>query len=342
MKQNNKFIVYTLATIVVLFSITNSCKKKDVNDDNDIEIPTVTTSSASNITKTTANCGGNVTSQGGAPVTARGVCWSTSENPTVANSKTSDGTGTGNFTSSIAGMNPSAIYYVRAYATNSGGTGYGNSVICQTQPGVIDVDGNVYDIVTIGSQIWMAENLKVTHFQNGNPITNIMDNTEWKNATSSAFCNYNNDINNASLYGCLYNWYAVSDSRNIAPVGWHVPTDDDWKLLEMYLGMTQVQADGVGMRGTTEGGKLKESGTTHWNSPNTGATNSSGFTCLPGVLRYYLGAFNTDLGNNAYLWSSTEQDANNAWGRHLYYNFANSDRGYYYKYGGYSVRCVKD
>lgn len=342
MNTKNKISTFPVILLGVSLILIFSCKKKDENNDPAVQIPTVTTSVVSNITKTTADCGGNVTSEGGASVTARGVCWSISQAPTIANSKTSDGTGTGSYISNITGMGPSATYYIRAYATNSGGTAYGNAVMCQTQPGVADIDGNVYNIVTIGTQVWMAENLRVTHYQNGDVITNVTDNAQWKNLTTPAYCNYNNDANNAALYGCLYNWYAASDSRNIAPSGWHVPTDNDWKQLEIYLGMTQVQADGVGMRGTTEGGKLKEAGTSHWASPNTGATNSSDFTGLPGVIRYYLGAFNTDLGQNAYWWSTTEKDTSNAWGRHLYYNFANSDRSSYYKYGGFAVRCVKD
>jgi len=133
-----------------------------------------------------------------------------------------------------------------------------------------DYDGNVYHTVTIGTQIWMVENLKTTHYRNGDPIPNVPDNTQWSNLTTSAYCNYNNDANNAKTYGLLYNWYAAINSLNICPVGWHVPSANEWKKLETYMG-------GVGVAG----GKMKEAGTTHWISPNTKAGNSSGFSGLP-------------------------------------------------------------
>ena len=163
------------------------------------------------------------------------------------------------------------------------GTPPGPEPICGPETGTVtDIDGNTYQTVKIGDQWWMAENLKVTCYRNGDAIPNITDGTTWASLSTGAYCEYNNDINNVATYGRLYNWYAVTDSRNIAPAGWHVPSDAEWKQLEMYLGMSQSEADATGWRGTDEGGKLKEVGTMHWNSPNTGATNESGFTALPG------------------------------------------------------------
>ena len=151
----------------------------------------------------------------------------------------------------------------------------------------------------------MAENLKVTSYRNGEASSNETNNSEWANLSSGAWCSYNNDDGNVETYGLLYNWYAVDDSRNIAPSGWHVPTDEEWKELEIYLGMSQTDADNTNFRGTDEGGKMKESGTTHWNSPNTGATNESGFTALPGGYRSnYSGTFD-DIGYGGGWWSST-------------------------------------
>lgn len=132
---------------------------------------------------------------------------------------------------------------------------------------VTDIDGNVYKTVTIGNQAWMAENLKVMRYRNGDAIPNVTGGTDWSNLSTGAYCSYDNDDNNIDTYGLLYNWYAVDDSRNLAPEGWHVPTDEEWKELEMYLGMSQSEADDTGYRGTDEGGKLKEVGTTHWQSP---------------------------------------------------------------------------
>jgi len=206
---------------------------------------------------------------------------------------------------------------------------------------VTDIDGNVYQTVTIGTQEWMAENLKVTHYRNGDPIPHVTDAATWEGLTSGAYCEYDNDGGNVATYGRLYNWYAVDDSRNIAPEGWHVPTDEEWKQLEMYLGMSQSEADDAGWRGTDEGGKLKESGTTHWASPNTGATNESGFTALPGGYRFGSGYFD-GMGYLAGFWSSTEGSSSNAWYRGLGYDDAQVYRGYHYEHYGFSVRCVRD
>jgi uncharacterized protein (TIGR02145 family) len=208
-------------------------------------------------------------------------------------------------------------------------------------PTVTDYDGNVYQTVLIGDQCWMMENLKVTHYRNGDPIPHVTDGGTWEGLTSGAYCNYNNDEGNVATYGRLYNWYAVDDSRNIAPAGWHVPTDEEWKQLEMYLGMSQAEADDVGWRGTDEGGKLKEAGTTHWYPPNEGATNESGFTALPGGYRNYYGYF-TSMGYIAYFWSSTEYDSLFAWRRHLDYYSSQVSRYSSYKQLGFSVRCVRD
>jgi uncharacterized protein (TIGR02145 family) len=207
---------------------------------------------------------------------------------------------------------------------------------------VTDYDGNVYQTVTIGSQVWMAENLKVTHYRNGDPIPNVTDNTAWSGLTAGAYCNYDNDDGNAAIYGSLYNWYAVDDSRDIAPAGWHVPTDTEWKQLEMYLGMSQVAADSVGFRGTDEGGKLKEIGTTHWNSPNIGATNESGFSALPGGARVYTGDFGGNVRDDACFWSPTESGSDHPWWRNLWYNNSVIARIPMYKQCGFSIRCVKD
>jgi len=197
-------------------------------------------------------------------------------------------------------------------------------------PTVTDIDGNVYQTVLIGDQCWMMENLKVTHYRNGDPIPNVTDNSTWEGLTSGAYCEHNNDPGNVATYGRLYNWYAVDDSRNIAPEGWHVPTDAEWQVLVDYLGV-----DGVA------GGKLKEAGTTHWVSPNTGATNESGFTALPGGYRCYDGGF-YNMSSHAYFWSSTEYDDNYAWSRSLGFNYSEVGRSYGSKDYGFSIRCVKD
>jgi uncharacterized protein (TIGR02145 family) len=294
-------------------------------------LPVLTTTAVSGITETTAECGGTITSDGGAAVTARGVCWSTNPTPTIADSKSSDGAGTGSFTSSIIGLTAGTPYYVRAYATNSAGTGYGNEVSFLSAPlTVTDIDGNVYQTVTIGTQVWMKENLKVTHYRNGDEIPNVTVNAAWAALTTGAYCEYNNDVNNVATYGRLYNWYAAADSRNIAPTGWHVPTDAEWQTLVDYLGF-----------GTIAGGKMKEAGTTHWTIPNTGATNESGFTALPGGYRISNGTYGSMSTNTAY-WSSTESNSLFAWYRRLDYSNTGIYRYDNNKVYGFSVRCVKD
>ncbi len=306
---------------------------------NPTTLPEVTTEMVSGITQTTAESGGNVTNNGGADVTARGVCWSTTEKPTVSPNKTSDGTGNGVFTSSITGLTANTKYYVRAYATNSEGTGYGNEVSFTTSLLTIsDADGNTYATVTIGSQIWMKENLKTTRFNNGTNIPLVTDNTGWANSTTPAYCWYNNDESAyKNIYGALYNWYTVN-TGNLCPLGWHVPTDGDWKILEMHLGMSQEVTELALWRGTNEGSKLKS--VNGWYQNGNG-TNESGFTGLPGGLRDYDGIFYY-IGSWTDFWSSTEINSNNAWTRGLGYTHDNIGRYEDSKKLGVSVRCIKN
>jgi uncharacterized protein (TIGR02145 family) len=196
--------------------------------------------------------------------------------------------------------------------------------------GVKDIDGNKYKTVAIGTQVWMAENLKVEHYRNGDPVPNVTDNTAWSTLTTGAYANYNNDAANGATYGRLYNWYAATDARNIAPAGWHVPSDTEWDVLINYLGGESVA-----------GSKMKETGTAHWASPNIDATNSSGFTSLPGGVRDQNGPFFA-IGNLGSWWSSTELLTSNAWSRTLFNShgvvFKNGD----FKQRGFSVRCLRD
>lgn len=196
---------------------------------------------------------------------------------------------------------------------------------------VTDIDGNVYPTLQIGTQIWMVENLKVKHYRNGDPIPNVSETAAWTALISGAWCWYNNDSSNRATYGAMYNWYAVSDSRILVPAGWHVPTDAEWETLITYLGNENIA-----------GGKMKEADTSQWHSPNTGATNSSGFTALPGGYRYTDNGSFRQMGYDADWWSSTEVDSAYAWFRNIYYNAASSGRYYYNKQNGFSIRCVMD
>jgi uncharacterized protein (TIGR02145 family) len=197
---------------------------------------------------------------------------------------------------------------------------------------VTDIDGNLYHWITIGTQKWMVENLKTSKFRTGESISNVTDAAAWSNTTFAAWCDYNNDLANGTKYGHLYNWYAVNDSRNIAPVGWHVATDAEWTTLTNFLGNESVA-----------GGKLKEAGTVNWFSPNSSATNESGFTGLPGGLRSYSNGTFINMGSNCYFWTSTSSDNLRAWDRELFYNQTNCFRYYFdSKFYGFSVRCIKD
>jgi uncharacterized protein (TIGR02145 family) len=300
----------------------------------------LTTTNVTSITTTSAISGGAITADGGASVTARGVCWSTSQNPTISNNKTTDGNGEGLFISNITGLLTYTTYYVRAYATNSVGTAYGNEVSFTTGAFTDDRDGTVYKTVKIGNQTWMAENLKylpsVTgpsiesktipyHYVYGYDGTNVAD--------AKATSNY-------STYGVLYNWSAamngeVSSSANpsgvqgVCPTGWHLPSDAEWTQLTDYLGGESIA-----------GGKLKEAGTAHWISPNTDATNETGFTALAAGWTAS-GKFQA-FGKFSSWWSSSEESAERARDRIVETYSGSVFRGSYNKDNSSSLRCIKD
>jgi len=387
-----------------------------------------------------AQTGGEVLSDGGLQIIERGVCWSTQSEPTINDPHTNDGSGIGPFNSVIPWFElmPPQEFHVRAYAKNSFGVGYGlaepfysmcmslidqlevdkilgtsveitciagncdrirftitNTItgaiqtvfsdvnliggimpvsitvsgltigtsysvdavtegFCEPQGSptisfttlnygtVSDIEGNSYKTVRIGDQVWMAENLKTGKFSDGTTIPLVTDQSTWTNLKTSGMCFYNNEeLTYKPTYGIFYNYYAVVDPHGLCPDGWHVPSDNEWKILEMYLGMSQTEADKNGtFRGTTEGGKLKELGTTHWLSPNLGATNTSGYTALPAGYRYSVGFY--DINQWAIFWTSTSYDTNQAYDRGLHYNYEKIDRHYYGKLAGLSVRCIKD
>jgi uncharacterized protein (TIGR02145 family) len=209
---------------------------------------------------------------------------------------------------------------------------------------VKDIDGNVYNTVTIGTQTWMKENLKTTHYADGTAIPLLTGNSNWDTLTaaSKAYCYYDdNSATYANTYGALYTWSAAmngaassssspSGIQGVCPTGWHLPSDDEWTTLTDYLGGVIVA-----------GGKLKETGTTHWQSPNRGTTNKSGFTALPGGLRYYYGTFGS-IGHLGFWWSASESNTISAWTRCLSYDYSGVYGGDYYKLYDFSVRCLRD
>ena len=307
-------------------------------------LPTLLTIDITNISFDKATSGGVVSDNGGTQIIARGVCWSTSPAPTIDDNKTSDGYGTSGYTSIVNGLSGGTTYYVRAYASNSTGTGYGNQLIFKTLNlpvaglPVIDYDGNEYKTVIIGTQTWMAANLKTKTYSDGTPIPFVNTSNAWigLNSFSRAYCYYNDDTTYASIYGAFYTYPAAmngaansssipSGVQGVCPVGWHIPSNNEWEILFNYLGGTDIA-----------GGKMKESGIDHWFSPNNGATNESGFSGLPGGKRYPVTGTFRLAGYEGNFCSS------DAITRQLIYSYP-----VVMKYGtlsgeGISVRCVKN
>ena len=218
---------------------------------------------------------------------------------------------------------------------------YSNSD-CIYYGSVTDIDGNPYNTIVIGDQNWMAENLKVTHYRNGDQIPHVTDNNQWAGLSSGAYCYQENDPLNIEIYGNLYNWFTVVDPREICPDGWHIPSDEEFIELEMHLGMSWEDANEMDYRGVNEGGKLKEAGTMHWNPPNEGATNESGFKALPGGFRYSQSGYYDELGESDGFWSTTEYNGSAAWYRRLNYSYSQAYRHWSgHKKGGFSLRCVQ-
>ena len=205
----------------------------------------------------------------------------------------------------------------------------------------------MYDLVEIGGQCWFAENLATDQYRNGDAIPTGLNNAQWENTINTqqgAYAIYNNSANNDLIYGKLYNFYAVSDPRGLCPVGWHVPTDCEWMYLEGSLGMSVLEQESTGSRGAASnvGGQMKSTGTQYWQSPNSGATNSSGFSALPGGYRNGFGDY-YDVGENGLWWSSTQYGSGFAWGRILFYNLTDVYRfSLFYSQDGFSVRCLRD
>jgi uncharacterized protein (TIGR02145 family) len=306
--------------------------------------PSVTTLEVTGITKTSALTGGIISGNNIGTITARGVCWNTTGNPTLENNTgfTSDGSGTGTYPSQLTGLIENTTYFVTAYATNEKGTSYGQVEMFITLEEVpcgqltVDYGGQIYHTVQIGDQCWMEENLNIGTRINGNE--EMQD-----NQVIEKYC-YGDNEDNCDLYGGLYQWnemmqYSTSNGeQGICPDGWHLPTDEEWKTLEMHLGMSQSEADATLWRGTDEGKKLKS--TSGWHNGGNGIDEVD-FSALPGGYRDPSSNF-ISLVERGLWWSATEYSSSIAWARGLNYNYDKVDRGTNYKVNGFSVRCVKD
>ena len=334
MKPRSKFWFFLLTLSGLILMQVSSCKKEN--------LPKVATVNILEFTQASASSGSKITDDGGAMIISRGVCWSKSQNPTINHNKTDDGTGAGYFVSSITGLTPSTTYYVRAYATNSAGTAYGEETVFRTyQDYIFDEDGNGYGTIIIGEQEWMAENLKTTTYNNGVSIPNVSDDLNWAKSTSGAYCWYENDKTQfGDAYGALYNWHAVNTGI-LCPKGWHVPTDAEWGTLVQFIDPTSSSFVSF-----IAGGKLKSTRTApdahpRWDSPNVGATDEYGFSALPAGYRDTDGTFDGAL-YTCFLWSSSEKNALFGQCRGIYNIDSNFGWSYLNKQDGFSVRCLRD
>jgi uncharacterized protein (TIGR02145 family) len=325
MQRKKLLEISLLFQMVFVLILTNSCDKETI-----ATLPELSTGLLTNITSISVICGGIINSDGGEIVSARGVCWSTDSNPTIDDNITTDGVGTGSFISYITGLTSGTYYYMRAYATNSVGTSYGNEIIFITP--LTDIEGNVYYTVMIGNQVWMTENLKTTKFYDNTEIPNITDNATWITLSTPAYCLYkNNESADDRKYGALYNWFTINTGK-LCPAGWHIPSEDEWTTLTDYLGGEYYA-----------GGGLKEQGLNHWVSPNEGASNIYGFSALPGGYRN--GSTSGSFRAMRYIgwwWASTESDSRWARNRTLAFDVTEIAKGKGLKTNGYSVRCLKD
>lgn len=320
-----------MATLVLIMTQFFNCKK-----DSEASLAVLSTT-LNKITHSTAICSGNLLNNGGATITEKGFCWSTNQNPTISDNHAFVKSDLANFTATISGFTPNITYYVRSYAANSKGIAYGNEQsftlwINTPGPNVTDIDGNSYTSVKIGTQVWMVQNLRTTKYRNGDLIgTTTPDTldirTENKPKYQWIYKGYEDKV---TIYGRLYTWYAVSDSRNIAPLGWHVPSYGEWATLIDYLDEQYIP-----------GAKLKETATTHWITPNAGADNSTGFTALPGGNREVDGVFNY-IGYHGSWWSTDEYLSDYAWNQYLFYDSSSFIGTFVMKKLGISVRCVMD
>jgi uncharacterized protein (TIGR02145 family) len=294
-------------------------------------IPSVTSSSISIISATATSAGGNVTNDGGASVTSRGVCWNTSINPTTSNSIATSGSGTGSFSTSVFGLVAGTTYYIRAYATNSAGTGYGSNIMITVPATLTDASGNTYNTVSIYGQVWMQQNLRTSKYEDG---TNLILNSDTAYTPTYYYHTYNNSSSNGTTYGFMYNGYCVGSPKDVCPTGWHVPTITEWSTLATNLGGSSAA-----------GAKLNDIAINkltmtyaYWNSAMSGHDNSSRFYARGGG--YYFDTY-AGLKNSTILWTSTSKryvriDYNSAVITGISSSLTGNDECAFY------IRCKKD
>lgn len=332
-----KFLISSLFAIFYLAFVWG-CKREAT-----IGLPVVETYPPSGVTAVSAIAAGNVTAAGGGNIIERGIFWGETPDLPSEGEVFAAGSGMGEFQVILEGLEKQTTYYVCAFAVNEKGMSTGEVISFTTTlftygDGVTDRDGNFYKTIIAGDQEWMAENLVVSNYRNGDPVPNITDGAEWDNISSGAFVYYENNYNTRGrYYGALYNWYAVSDERGLCPIGWRVPGEEDWDILVSFVG-----------GGTIAGGGMKSKRTfpdlhPRWNEPNEGATNISGISGLPAGYRERHGTFQ-HLGIMSFWWSADEHGADGALAHNMVLKYYS--RGVFrlssYKQRGCSIRCIKD
>ena len=312
-------------------------------------LPALKTTTVTSITSSTAISGGFSIYNGSGTIISRGVCWAKSPNPSVNDFKTEDLNGTeDSFVSHLTQLEADNTYYLRAYATNEAGTGYGELLSFKTvgdlsriefntgltYGSVPDIDGKIYKTIKIGNQEWMAENLRASRFTDGRDILHILPNF-WAYSDSPLYVLNETYVTYTNSLGAYYNWHTVETGK-ICPSGWHVPSYEEWTILVNFLGGDSVA-----------GGKLKETGTIHWNSPNAKASNETGFSALPGghiPAPWYFGYTNSFqlMGDQGIWWSSSKSYECCAWTGSLSYKNSGFSFVPISKEDGCPVRCIKD
>jgi uncharacterized protein (TIGR02145 family) len=324
--------------------------KEDIST---IDIPIVTTGFVTDITRTSAKIVENTNTSGGDPIVNRGICWSNILTDPIINADdwVWAGWGSGSFSGNMVDLTPGTTYYVQAYASNSIGAGIGGVISFSTtgnitgepvfNPGLTygamtDAEGNSYKTIQIGSQIWMAENLKTTKYNDGTNIPNITDLDDWIDLQTPGYCWYINDAKYKNPFGALYNWYVVNTDK-LCPAGWHVPGEAEWRALTNNLGGESAAA-----------GHMRETDTTHWVFKNSEVTNDAGFTALPGGYRSWNDQqYFREMGYSSGFWSSTADPFDSvafAICRRFYYYNDSGGISYeiYSKKAGLSIRCLKN
>jgi uncharacterized protein (TIGR02145 family) len=332
-KMNKRIWLSLVVLMEVFIIIVTGCKKENVNI-----LPEVSTIELTNITPVSALCTGIVTLSGSSVLTGIGVCWSENKLPSVSDYKTNEIIlpNSSGFTSNLNGLSSGTTYFVRAFAISDAGTAYGNELSFTTpvdhtgeRGTVTDIEGNVYQTIGIGSQTWTVQNLRTTRFSDGEDIPLAKCYRIWNFLLSPGYCWYDNDEEKCEgAYGALYNWYSVN-TKKICPSGWHVPGDDEWTILENYLGGSK-----------NAGGKMKDVSAC-WTDPNRGATNESGFAGLPRGYRGDMASF-TGIGEESLFWSSSQAFSDKALCRSLHFTDTEITRRADPFGWGASVRCVKN